>query len=92
MRFCLCRLSFLAHRQWSRGGDGATHKPSPIAKVAKILMYADDTVIFLKPIREEFRNLADIIVANFTGLCTNIAKRSIAPIKWESPGPQLHPS
>jgi hypothetical protein len=54
-------------------------------------MYADDTVIFLKPIREEFRNLADI-VANFTGLCTNIAKRSIAPIKWESPGPQLHPS
>jgi hypothetical protein len=59
--------------------------PSRFPKL-RILMYADDAVILLKTITKDVKTLVDIH-ANFgqvTFLCTNIAKSSISPTKWES--------
>jgi hypothetical protein len=49
-------------------------------------MYADDAVIFLRPIKEEVAALKHLLqlISEVTGLCTNIHKSSVAPIRCDN--------
>lgn len=51
----------------------------------RISLYADDAIIFLRPVREDVQNLG-LILHNFgqvAGLCTNVEKSSVAPIRCQ---------
>jgi hypothetical protein len=64
--------------------------PTPLLRrftKLRISMYADDALIFfLKSIRRDVKNLAEILdnIRQIAGLCTNIAKCSVAPIRCEN--------
>ena len=51
--------------------------------ILRTSLYADDAAIFVAPIKEDIQNLTEILreFGIVTGLCTNLQKSSVAPIR-----------
>jgi hypothetical protein len=58
------------------------HKLHGRGVILRTSLYADDTAVFVAPVKEDIQNLATIhqTFGDVTGLCTNFMKSSVVPI------------
>ena len=63
--------------------NGLQHKIRGRGTIIRTSLYADDAAVFVAPIREDIRNLADILegFGEVTGMHTNFHKSSVVPIR-----------
>jgi hypothetical protein len=63
--------------------EGLFHKIHGRGAVLRTSLYADDTVVFMKPIKSDIDNLSKILhlFGEVTGLATNFLKSSAVPIR-----------
>ncbi|KAM0832353.1 hypothetical protein ACQ4PT_064959 [Festuca glaucescens] len=66
--------------------DGVLSRLPGQANGVRTSMYADDAVFFIRPVKEEFEAIRQILqrFGDVTGLCVNFAKTSVIPIRCEA--------
>ncbi|KAM0832352.1 hypothetical protein ACQ4PT_064959 [Festuca glaucescens] len=69
-----------------QGQDGVLSRLPGQANGVRTSMYADDAVFFIRPVKEEFEAIRQILqrFGDVTGLCVNFAKTSVIPIRCEA--------
>ncbi|KAM0837307.1 hypothetical protein ACQ4PT_061749 [Festuca glaucescens] len=66
--------------------DGVLSRLPGQANGVRTSLYADDDVFFIRPVKEEFEAIHQILqyFGDVTGLCVNFAKTSVIPIRCEA--------